>query len=242
MSMKVKSFYKSMMRNTVAWWQDISTMYRLAVVAGLLVLGVAGGYGGYRWYKITVETSAQKSFSDCMYVYKEALNRSIQPSTQEQEKQGKNLWEEAEIAFKLAYQQHTHSDLAPFFLAFQSDALMHQGKTPEALELLDTAINKIGKKSPYNALYRIKRALIQIDNEALRSNGLQELEKLKNEKNNKFKDMTLFYLGSYFWSMNDLDQARSIWQQLIDEFGTDTEGPGVSPWVNQAKAVLGNNE
>lgn len=224
-------------RSTKNWWQQNNIYYKIAAVCCVCIAVAGGSYVLYRWYRGSREANAHKSLNDCLVIYKDALDQQTQARSDQQKNQNKNLWEEAEIAMRLGYEQNKDSRLAPFFLALQADALLALGHKAQALEVLSRALAELSSSSPYYGLYRTKRALMYMDDEATREQGLAELEQLKHDKKNKFKDMTLFYLGSYFWSINDNAQARGAWQQLIDEFGS-LKDAAASPWVEQARTML----
>jgi len=88
------------------------------------------------------------------------------------------------------------------------------------------------------ALLSIKRALIQLDSEdsKIREEGTQELVTLARDTTNPFHDMALFYLGRYYWATNKVEEAKKIWQELVDNRWMDAVNP--SPWMHEAKASL----
>lgn len=199
----------------------------------LLVLFVVGfgGYKIYNWHIYRVQSFAQKAFSESMEIYKQAIaleagNKDHSPV----DKTKNNLWDEVEVSFKLGYEQNKKSTLAPFFLAFESDAQMKLGKFEEAYNNLNEAVNNFSKNSPYFYLYSIKQAVFEIDKKD-EQKGVAALNNLVNDKNNIFKDMAAFYLGEYFWSKNNVEKAKEQYQNALAYNPEST-------WGNLAKIRL----
>ena len=59
---------------------------------------------------------------------------------------------------------------------------------------------------------------------------------LAQNKDNMFRDSAQYYLGRYYWAHNQIDDARAVWQQLVDEQRDEKMAP--SPWVNQVQEQL----
>jgi len=204
----------------------------ICVIVGAGVIGLIGYYG-YGIYNTRFQRAAQVAFSESIDVYKQALAAAMNKGDVDKNVEG--LWDEAEIAFKAGYAQNKSSDLAPFFLIFESQVLLKEGKKAEAYELLAEAVNKIPEKSPFFYLYKTKQALMEIDLKDGKSGsglrGLDLLLDLSKNKNNMFRDLALFYAGEYYWSTNEIDKAREQYKAL-EAMNTDT------PWAAQAKAKL----
>ena len=85
--------------------------------------------------------------------------------------------------------------------------------------------------SPILPLYQTEQALIQLDmpNDDIRNRGLQSLKTLASDQTNIYRDTAQFYLGRYYWAIDDIESAQNIWQQLIDEQHDEKMAP--SPWV-----------
>lgn len=210
--------------------QDRNTRIYIAV----FILGIVGvgGYYAYSWHSNNVQKLAQKAFSESLEVYKQALSLDFAKEVPEKDRQ--NLWAEAEIAFKTGYQQNKSSTLAPFFLAYEAQALLKQNKLDQAYEALSDGLKKIPSSSPFSYLYQVTQALIEIDKQDVQK-GVDSLEKLTKDKNNPLKDMAVFYLGEYYLSNNEIAKARLQFESL-DSMKTDAKQD--SPWVTLAKARL----
>lgn len=191
-------------------------------VYGLLVAFFLGlSFTVYRWYVVMRESRAQVTFANYIEEFQQAKTDAD--------------YDTAATMFKLGYDQHSWSYLAPYFLTFQADALLKQDKKQEALAVLNEAIPQLSS-SPFENLYKTKQALIQLDLQD--EQGLAQLTALANDKNNSNRDMALFYLGLYHWVNDSVAQAKSVWQQLIEEF---PERTNQSPWVKQAQTRLQQN-
>lgn len=195
----------------------------VTIALTIIVAGLAGWWG-YQWWNQQREVAAQKTFSECLYAYQEAL-------------QGKDeSWSNAATLLGIGYEQHKSSVLAPYFLMFYADALLKDGQKEEALEKYDRAIKDLPKNSPLHFLYKTKLALIHLDDSWTKEAGLQELKDLAEDQGNSNRDMALYYLGLYYWTQDKLDDAKMIWQQLVETF--KHEKIGASPWAAQAKSKL----
>lgn len=86
--------------------------------------------------------------------------------------------------------------------------------------------------SPVISLYKIEQALIQMDSadQTIQTIGLNALTELAEDTNNIYRDSAQFYLGRYYWAMDNITAARKVWQQLVDEQRDEKLAP--SPWVS----------
>ena len=84
----------------------------------------------------------------------------------------------------------------------------------------------------------MEKALIQLDSadESLKSSGLDTLKNLASDQHNTYRDSAQFYLGRYYWAMDEVDAARTVWQQLVDEQHDEKLAP--SPWVHYVQDKL----
>ncbi len=194
---------------------------------GILIVG-AGIYFGYRWYAVSREQQAQKVFSEYIQDYGLA-HKANNPAE----------WQRVEALFAYGHNAYRSTNIAPYFLAMQADVQLKQGKHDEALATLHTLIADLPSSSPMAPLFKTKHALIALDNkdEAIRNTGLQELVAVARDTQYGYNDMALFYLGRYYWSQNNIDEAKKIWQELVDMRVSDqTAAP--SPWVQEAQQKL----
>lgn len=200
---------------------------RELIIITLVLAGTFGGYLGYRWYVVSREQAAHQTFAQAMYEYQTAI-RSNSPA------------ELATVDALIArgYDQHKASNIAPLFLALKADIQLQRNDVTQAMETLQQLVTALPATSPLAPLYKAKRALILLDSsdEALQKNGVDELLSLARDKSNKVNDMALFYLGRYYWSKNDLDDAKRVWQELVNSYSMQEAYP--SPWVQEASQAL----
>src|SRR3989344_7535400 len=199
---------------------------QLSIAIMVLILG-AGGYVGHRWYVVNREQAAHYAFADYMYDYQAALKAE---NPQE--------WSRIDSLLEYGYAQHKNSAIAPLFLALRADVQIKQNNPAQAAPTLQQAVQGLPKNSLVAPLFKTKRALLLIDNqdEALQKVGLEELVALARDKDNQYNDMALFYLGRYYWAHNTIDEAKKVWQELIDGSALNQAYP--SPWVQEAYALL----
>lgn len=194
----------------------------IILAAGMLI---GGSFYGYRWNNERKEKNAQKMFADCMHDYAKAQKDS-------------KWWSHAEQLFKLGYEENSSTNLAPYFLVYQADALVHQGKQEEAVRVMDEAMKKMPRSSSVYTLYETKHALMHLDMPAEKDKqaGLTKLIALSKDDQNIFRDQALYYVGLYHWSKNDLMQAKQIWQELAAM--QSSARADRSPWAAMAEQKI----
>lgn len=216
-----------------SWYEAIigketkKTNYIKYILIALSIAAVAtSSFFAYRWYVMYRERSAYKALTQYLDDYRRT--RSEQDAD----------WSPIEDLFKLGYEQHSSSHLAPFFLAFEADALIQQNKKIEAVKIFDEMISKSSAQDPLLPLFKTKRALVQLDIEdsAAKEAGLQELISLGNDTKNIFNDVALYYLGEYYFVQDKLTEAKQTWQQLVNQ--QKHEQVMISPWAQLAQRKL----
>lgn len=172
----------------------------------------------YKWWTVKREREAQYDFSVLMTEY-ETISHEKNPE-----------WSELLKKFEKKYEKHSSSSLLPYYLNYKVQILLHQDKRDEALVLLDKIVGEV-RHSPLIFLYQMEQALLQLDSpEAeVKNKGLNVLIDLAHNSDNQYRDSAQFYLGRYYWTMNDIEGARNIWQQLVDEQRDEKLAP--SPWA-----------
>ncbi len=197
------------------------------IMVGIALLGVVGStFLMYRFWVVYRERASQKVFAESVEKYNVAF-QSEAPD-----------WEDIAVLFEKQYQQNTRSYLAPYLLQYKAEALLQQGRKSEAVEVMDRVIGQLQASSPLLPLLKTKRALIKLDipDEVMNQAGLEELEDLVRDTKNQFKDVSLFYLGRYYWSTDRIAQAKQVWQQLVNEQRQQKLAP--SPWADEVKEKL----
>jgi predicted Zn-dependent protease len=188
-------------------------------------LGLAASSFAYKLWSAKRERAAQYDFSSLMTEY-ETMSQDKNPE-----------WDVLLDKFEKNYEKHASSSLLPYYVSYKVRILLNQDKREEALATLDTMIDAM-PGSVMLSLYQTERALVQLDSadESVRLTGLNTLISLAQDADNKYRDSAQFYLGRYYWAKNDIDAARAIWQQLVDEQHDEKLAP--SPWVHQVQDKL----
>ena len=201
--------------------------------AGALVLGafailiLLGFWWGYSYFAKQKEKEAQKTLASCIELYDQAIGAS----------ETSIPWSTVETACKRAYDAHSNSNLAPYFLAYQAEALSKQNKNDEAIAIMTQMMHAMSKNSPLYYVYATKLALMQIDSadSAVHTQGLKQLEELALDINNQQRDEALYYVGLYYWHLNDMSKVKEVWQTLAE---LPTSPEDVSPWMQLASERL----
>ncbi len=175
--------------------------------AGLIVILVGlGTFGwfGYSWYRKGVEQVAHKELAESIDSYSRIMGD-----------QSDLL--DSERAFAAGAKEHSSSVLYPFFLSFQADTLIRQGKLVDGAGLLDQAVKAMSTQHPLYYLYALKAALVKIDTQdaTLEKQGRSEIDKLSSSKANPLKDMALYYKALDADTRDEHDLARSTFQEII---------------------------
>lgn len=207
---------------------DSITIYKKEILIGLcLLIGAAGALYAYKRHVLMRDRNAQVIFSECLTEYYKAMHDASDES-----------WADIEKTFQRGYERSSSSSLAPYFLIFKADSLARQHKLSEALTLMDTILKQLPKDNSLKDLFILKYALMQIDSQetTIQAQGLQELEKIAHDTHNILRDNALYYLGLYYWTHDNIENAKKLWHTLIDEFSSEERTPSV--WAQLAQIKL----
>lgn len=182
---------------------------RVRLVGSLLLCVVAASLGWflYNSYRTRINEQAQFAFS----LQLENLERMRHAKAVD-----KQAWESAAQSLAQAYQEHSSSDLAPFYLAFEADAALQAGKTAEAIALLEKALHAMGSSSPLYYLYKIKLQVIRLgaDDAAIREEGHRELKTLAEDVHNPHRGYAWYQLWHQAWVTGDEAVAEEALAKL----------------------------
>lgn len=200
------------------------------VLGAFAVLIMLGAWWIYAQFAGQKDKEAQKTLASCIELYDQAIGAT----------ETSVPWSTVETACKRAYDEYSNSKLAPYFLAYQAEALVKQNKDDEAITVMTQMIQSMPKNSPLYYVYSTKLALMQIDSNqtAVHAQGLKQLEELAADTKNKQRDEALYYVGLYYWQLNDQVKAKESWQTLAELASRPEEA---SPWmqlVSERLAVL----
>ncbi len=184
-----------------------SVKYIRIIFFGLLAsCFVVASYFGYRWRYTSKQRAAYMVFSDCMNVYNQGF----------QSADSKKL-EEAAAMFDVGYKKHSGSSIAPFFILFQAKSLLENGKREKAIELMESGVKNLSTSSSLFFIYKNSLALMKIDSKdsSVSLVGVNSLQDLAYNKNNISRDMSLYYVGLYFDSQNDVEKSKKTFNDLV---------------------------
>lgn len=205
------------------YWLTSERGIKKLAIAGLAVAILAGSFGVYHWYSVRQEAYAQHDFAQALEQFEQALAD-----------EGGGKWQEVERAFAAGYAAHSGSVLAPFFLAFQAEAVAELGDAEHARTLMNEAMQKMPRSNPLYQLYATKRAIMlqDADDAAQRDQGSMYLQELAGDAQNPYRDMAQFFYGYQAFAAGDRAKAQERWQPLLQEVGA------TSPWALRAQSYL----
>ncbi len=198
------------------------------VALSILLAGIAtASYFAYQFYAYQQEKTAHAYFAQCCAKY-EAASKTMK----------EDELEKAIAMFEEGAQSYAHTALAPYFLVYQSEAYRKQGNSGKGLAVLTDAISKMSDQEPLTNLFKIKQSLLMLDSaqEDARQIGIAQLESIVRDERAAYQDTAAYYLGSYYWSINETAHAMQIWQDMTLSQRQEKLAP--SPWVQTVKPLL----
>jgi predicted negative regulator of RcsB-dependent stress response len=213
----------------------------ILTVIGLLV-ALGGLTYGYSYYKRVREEKAYRALVEALEYFdapikKDAAADQLTVLGKKEFRTTDEKWQKTIDVLQKAYKNNSSSGIAPLFLAYQSEALISQGKLGDAVKMLREALTEMSS-GPVKSYYEIKLALMLIDaktNESI-SEGLKILEKFSLDDKNASNDAALYQLGEYYWNNKKFKEAKNYWNQLLLKYGKQEKYS--SPWVSVAKEKL----
>ncbi len=180
----------------------------------------------YYFYKVYQEQAAQKVIGFCIEDYRNALKSKDRD------------WDKIIDGFSLAATEFSASALAPYCYVFQAQVLYEKGDYSGSIKVLEKAVEMIPKGSLFFYVFKTKLALFMLDarDELDKQKGVAMLTDVARAPDNVVKDYALYYLGYYHWSRNELNEAKKIWQELVDEYRHEKSSP--STWAQLAEQKL----
>jgi predicted negative regulator of RcsB-dependent stress response len=197
------------------------------MAAGVIAAVLIGGYYYVRVYRVEQDARAHATLTE---VLAEVTRAATKP----------DAWQDVEIAARTAYRQHTSSDIAPYFLAIEADALIEQGKLVEGTELLKKAVSSMPAKAPLTDLYALKLARLELSaqEESARKDGIAALEKLAANDKSLVHDEAMFRLGKAYAQELRADDAKKTFEQLVATYKESKEPAAQSVWAGLAQEQI----
>jgi hypothetical protein len=171
----------------------------VGIILGTFVVAVFIWWG-YSSYRESVNERAQQSLA----IQLEAFER-----TRDDQNANAQAWAVIANMFERSYKEHASSDLAPFFMVFQAEALLRSGDRPQAIVLLDTAVRAMGKKAPLYWLYATKLGVVRLDSDQndVHEQGKKDLMALAENGRNPHRGLAWYYLWHHAWVFHDTQMA-----------------------------------
>jgi predicted negative regulator of RcsB-dependent stress response len=227
--MAVPSFFAKLI-NTIQEWFDALRgkpkpehpliRYGTPIAFTLLaIVALCAAYFSYRWYVNIQEQAAQ-------YACSQLIDEYMELQKQESPDYGPLIEKCA-----AAYERYKRSSVAPYIVSFQVDALLKAKRHEDAVTVMDRLVMNLPNDMNTTALFKTKHALLLLDseNEPQKEDGLKLLTVLADDLDNPHRDYALYHLGLYYWTRNELVQARTAWQELTEAQEVELQAP--SPWV-----------
>ncbi len=208
------------------------TWLTTVVALGMIFVGLRRGY---EWYAVGYEQKAQLAMVEALEEYDRAFYQMIE------NKQSvdviKKRFEDTHVGFDVIFNSYDRSRLLASAYGFSSTAYWYSDKKNEAEAFINKAIDA-SKKSPLFYVFKIKKAIMMID-QGLVKDGLDQLSELANDPKNPQADTAAFYLGYYYWSQEDKENAKKAWL-LLEKYDEKSGSlkQGVSPWVLVAREKM----
>ena len=205
-------------------WQDFKQFrYMFLVVLVLVLAGIGvGGYYGYNWYRASSERDAQLVMADAYHEYTQAI-QSFEQAKDENDQLATQHLEDAILACDMLLRSHGNTYLAAYAQAFKADLLIIQNQKQEGLALLEQAVTAMNNNYPGYYLFKNKIALVRIDlaesigDAAGVELGVKQLHELVVNPKNPASTESAYFLGEYYWSINDTQKAQEAWQNVLNE-------------------------
>ncbi len=195
------------------------------------------GYGclkGYHFYNERKQKAAQALFSDVLHEYEKVLKEQFKG---EQSAQAlAQQWEDVVVGLTSVEADHASTVYGAASYAVHASIAMEKHLYDEAFSFIDLAIKNVSKSSPLYNIYRTKRALMCMDGNKVEE-GIAALKELITDTANNSADTAAFYLGYYYWTNNDIAQAKEIWKFFTLQ-ASNEKPEAVSPWAQIVQSKL----
>jgi hypothetical protein len=188
--------------------------------AAFALAALSAVYVGYRWYAQGREQKAQ-------YACSELLDEYLRLQA-EQTPDYSGFVAKAQTV----YAYHKRSAVAPYIGLLVVDAELKRGNHPAAVAMMDTVSAAADNNDIVGDLFKTKQALLKIDSadQVQQEEGFKQLALLADNGDNPHRDYALYQLGLYHWNKNDLQAARTAWQELVESQEVELRAP--SPWAD----------
>ncbi len=213
----------------------------ISAILTLLFFGGAVGFGVFKvkqYYVERSEKAAQTVFSEAFDEYTKVTNEYF--SGKQVESAINQQWEDVKVSLAYIDKKHGNTVYAAAAYALQAQVLMQQKQYEQALEAMQKALSLVSRLSPLFYLYSMELALMRID-AGNKEDGLRDLKELANDPKNQFSDNARFYVGYYYWSLQDIENAKKEWASFVRDSKTEEDSEAEkysSPWALFVRSKL----
>jgi hypothetical protein len=216
------------------------------MIALLLAMTTISGLG--TWWHVGRKNRISQGAHEALIQLEEYANKNVANSDDGKEddsakSKNEEKWATLKNSATAAYDKFSSSKLAPFFLAYVSQATGEQGNKTEAISTLEKAVEEM-TAGDLKDLYRVKLAILKIDSESddVSRAGLEALQNVASESGSGAQALALYRLGEYFWTQKKFDEVKNYWGQLVLNYGNPVESQigtlEPSVWAEKAKSRL----
>ena len=210
------------------------------LIAGGSMLLLAVLFVGYSMRQQGREERAHKAWVE---LYKDFVNAPVDTNADPERatintfSTANDKWKATVHACEQAYNQHSGTHLAPYFLAVQADALLNQTPADKvgAVALLDRMLKNVGVPAMRDT-YLIKKALIELDIPEKEAQGVKTLTVLAGQESHFLQDYVLYQLGAYYWTKMKWLEVKNYWNMLLLKYSETATVPSV--WASLVKEKL----
>lgn len=226
----ISIYYKKFSKQASAQYAK-ETIVGFGVFAGLVIC-----YASYSFY---AKKREQKAFAALIEVIDSFDKAQQEKHYGNDDQANENSWQDTKILLDALYNQNSHSNKAPYFLMFKSEAALESGASiDEALKIIEEGLEKISKKTVIFELFNLKRILMSFESadENVRKGALHDLIATAQNEKGYFFEQASYELGLYYISQGDMQGAHNVLENLLKN--ADKQALLPSPWVKLAEEKL----
>ena len=211
-----------------------------SIIAVAMIILMILGYFGFAWYKKQQNIAAFAGLVEISKSYEQALAKAREQESLPADAQKENPWEDTQLLLEALSSASSGSSLSPFFVIYQAQmALDAERDYDKACQLMEKAVRRMSKNSPYFDMFNVKRIKMLLDSpmQDVRNAAMQELQRIADYKENYYAQEALWTVGAYQAHHGNMLAAIEAWTKLAQE--DDSEKALItSPWVSQAQEKL----
>lgn len=206
-------------------------------VIAVVALSVAlAGYGGYRWYKKSVQEKSFHHMTEVIESYKKSLDIAKKVRSSGQEISAENdPFIDIDLILQASQSASSGSSLSPIMLAYQAELTYEKTHDVDAArKLFAQASSKLSSGTFFHELFALKAACMGMDSadEKIKQQGIKELTALANDEKSFVYEQAVYTLGLHEFVAGNVEQAKALWMKIAHKETEDDMF--VSPWAKKA--------